>query len=143
MRGQVIPRLGTLLAWDAEQSARVVDLVKAAHGPQRYQQIVVQVDLTRDDFDLLNAHQYQLPGVDLEPVPHRHYRAGAALAHVLGYMNEVTSEELADLNHGTDGRGRPTPWATTRGGAGWSCTSSRRCAGKMGGSSRSSTRAAS
>ena len=31
-------------------------------------------------------------------MPHRNYRAGTALAHVLGYMNEITQEELARLN---------------------------------------------
>lgn len=95
---EVLPRLGSLLAWDEQQLQHATEMVRAARGPQRYQQIVVQVDLTRDDFDLLNAHQYQLPGVDLEPVPHRHYRSGAAMAHVVGYMNEVTSEELGRLN---------------------------------------------
>lgn len=99
---EVIPRLQSMLGWDPDTTAHVVDLVKSARGPSRYQQIVVQVDLTRDEFDLLNAHQYQLPGVDLEPVPHRHYRAGNALAHVLGYMNEVTSDELVKLNGGAD-----------------------------------------
>jgi len=94
---EVIPRLQALLSWDDEQLQHVVEMVKSARGPQRYQQIVVQVDLTRDEFDLVNAHQFQLPGVDLVPVPHRHYRSGAALAHVLGYMNEVTSEELTRL----------------------------------------------
>ena len=97
---EVIPRLQALLAWDEEQTQHVIEMVKSARGPQRYQQIVVQVDLSRDEFDLVNAHQFQLLGVDLEPVPHRHYRAGAALAHVLGYMNEVTSDELARLNGG-------------------------------------------
>lgn len=95
---EVIPRLQGLLGWDDEQRARVEQLVKDARGPQRYQQLVVQVDLSRDEFDVLSAHQHQLPGVDLEAVPHRHYRSGAALSHVLGYMNEVTSDELARLN---------------------------------------------
>ncbi|MFO0597065.1 MAG: penicillin-binding protein 2 [Myxococcaceae bacterium] len=99
---EVIPKLQSMLSWDPEQTQHVIDLVKSARGPQRYQQIVVQVDLTRDEFDLLYAHQYQLPGVDLEAVPHRHYRAGSALAHVLGYMNEVTSDELTSLNKGAD-----------------------------------------
>ncbi len=97
---EVIPELKRLLAWDDEQLQRVTDLVKAARGPQRYQQIVVQVDLSRDEYDLVNARKFLLPGVELEPVPHRHYRAGTALAHVLGYMNEVTSEELTRLNAG-------------------------------------------
>ncbi len=95
---EVIPRLADYLGWDDEQRTRTEQLVKAAHGPQRYQPLVVQVDLTRDEFDLLNMHQYLLPGVDLEPVPHRNYRAGPALAHVLGYMNENTPDELAKRN---------------------------------------------
>lgn len=101
---EVIPRLESLLGWTPEVTAHVIDQVKAARGPQRYQQMLVQVDLTRDEFDLLNSHQYMLPGVDLEAVPHRHYRSGNALAHVLGYMNEVTSEELAKLNAGHEER---------------------------------------
>lgn len=95
---EVIPRLQTILGWDEEQRSRVVQQVRDAHGPQRYQPQLVQIDLRQDEFDVLLAHQYLLPGVDLEPVPHRNYRAGATLAHVLGYMNEVTQEELSRLN---------------------------------------------
>lgn len=95
---EVIPRLAAALGWDEEQRLKVEQAVKEAHGPQRYQQLVAHVDLSRDQFDLLKAHQIELPGVDLEPVPHREYRAGNALAHVLGYMNEITQEELGRLN---------------------------------------------
>lgn len=99
---EVIPRLQALLGWDPEQTAHVTEMVRLAHGPQRYQQMVVQVDLSRDDFDLVNAHQFQMPGVELEAVPHRHYRTGAALAHIVGYMNEITSDELAEKNSRAD-----------------------------------------
>ncbi len=95
---EVLPKLGELLGWDAEQRARAAAAVKHAHGPQRYQPLSVQVDLSREQFDVLTAHRFRLPGVDVEPVPHRDYRAGPALAHVLGYMNEVTADELARLN---------------------------------------------
>lgn len=94
----VLPRLASYLRWDEEQRGRVEAMVKAAHGPQRYQPLVVAVDLKREEFDVLLAHQHLLPGVDLDPVPHRNYRAGAALAHVAGYMNEITQEELTRLN---------------------------------------------
>jgi penicillin-binding protein 2 len=95
---EVIPRLGGYLGWDDEQRAHAEAMVKATRGPQRYQPLVIQVDLTRDEFDVLNMHQFMLPGVDLEPVPHRSYRAGTALAHVLGYMNEINPDELTKLN---------------------------------------------
>ena len=95
---EVIPRLAMALGWDEEQRLKVDQAVKDAHGPQRYQQLVAHVDLGRDQFDLLWAHQGELPGVELEAVPHREYRTGSALAHVLGYMNEITQEELGRLN---------------------------------------------
>jgi penicillin-binding protein 2 len=95
---EVIPRLAEVLQWDEEQRARVESLVKSAHGPQRYQPLIAAVDISRDEFDQLLARQFLLPGVDLEPVPHRSYRAGLTLAHVLGYMNEITQEELTKLN---------------------------------------------
>ncbi len=95
---EVIPRLAAALAWDEERVRALEAQVKAAHGPQRYQPMVAQVDLTREEFDVLTAQRYLLPGVDVEPVPHRHYRSGTALAHVLGYMAEVTQKELVSLN---------------------------------------------
>jgi penicillin-binding protein 2 len=95
---EVIPKLQAILGWDEEQRKKVTQQIRDAHGPQRYQPQLVQIDLRREEFDVLLAHQFLLPGVDLEPVPHRNYRAGATLAHVLGYMNEVTQEELTRLN---------------------------------------------
>lgn len=95
---EVIPRLAELIGWDEQQKARVTANVKAAHGPQRYQPMQVDTDLSRDALDRVNAVVHRLPGVDVEKVPHRNYPAGPALAHVLGYMNEVTQDELARLN---------------------------------------------
>lgn len=95
---EVLPRLAEVLQWDEEQRARVEALLKAAHGPQRYQPLIAAVDISREEFDQLLARQFLLPGVDLEPVPHRSYRAGPTLAHILGYMNEITQDELTKLN---------------------------------------------
>lgn len=95
---EVLPRLGEVLGWDDDQRGRVEALVKAAHGPQRYQPLIAAVDISREEFDQLLARQFMLPGVDLEPVPHRSYRAGPTLAHILGFMNEITQDELTKLN---------------------------------------------
>lgn len=95
---EVLPRMGELLEWTQEDLDRAQALVRATRGPQRYQPLAVAVDLSRDHLDVLAAHLHELPGVDIERVPHRSYRTGPAMAHVLGYMNEVTQEELARLN---------------------------------------------
>ena len=95
---EVLPELADVLRWDELVLSTVEARIKAAHGPQRYQPMVVQVDLDRDEVDRINARLHLLPGVDLEPVPHRNYPTHEALAHALGYMNEVTQEELLRLN---------------------------------------------
>ncbi|MBE2249150.1 MAG: penicillin-binding protein 2 [Myxococcus sp.] len=99
---EVLPRIAEVLQWDEEQRLRVEALLKAAHGPQRYQPLIAAVDISREEFDQLLARQFLLPGVDLEPVPHRSYRAGPTLAHILGYMNEITQDELTKLNGSTE-----------------------------------------
>lgn len=104
---EVLPRLGELLGWLPEDLDRAKGLVRATRGPQRYQPLAIAVDLPRDALDVLQAHLHELPGVDVERVPHRSYRTGSAMAHVLGYMNEVTQEELVRLNAASTGDRAP------------------------------------
>src|SRR5882724_2485590 len=42
----------------------------------------------------LEAHQLELPGVSLEITPGRHYLYGQMAAHLLGYVGEVTKNDL-------------------------------------------------
>ncbi len=107
---EVLPQLAEILGWDEQVLASTEARLKAAHGPQRYQPMVVQVDLSRDEADVVGARLHLLAGVDLERVPHRDYRTHEALSHVLGYMNEVTQEELARLNGNSEGGDR-APYA--------------------------------
>ncbi|MBI3184779.1 MAG: penicillin-binding protein 2 [Myxococcales bacterium] len=97
---EVLPRLSPTLGWDEGQLSRVEQMLKEKHGTQRFQPWAVKVDVTRDELDVLAAHQTELPGVDVVPVQHRNYRAGPVLAHVLGYMNEVTQDEVAKPSAG-------------------------------------------
>ncbi|MDC0715035.1 penicillin-binding protein 2 [Stigmatella sp. ncwal1] len=95
---QVIPRLTELLVLDADQRQKVEDQVRAARRNAPFQPIPVRVDLTRDELDRLSARRDILDGVEVVPVPHRNYRAGTVLSHVLGYMNEINQDELERLN---------------------------------------------
>ncbi|HYL58471.1 MAG TPA: penicillin-binding protein 2 [Candidatus Acidoferrales bacterium] len=44
----------------------------------------------------LEAHQLELPGVSLEISPGRHYLYGQMAAHLLGYVGEVTKNDLIE-----------------------------------------------
>ncbi|WP_309894435.1 penicillin-binding protein 2 [Archangium sp.] len=95
---EVLPKLGELLGWDEEQRKRVEEQVRMARRTAPFQPLPVRIDLTRDEFDRINARVDLLDGVEVVPVPHRDYRTGSVLAHVLGYMNEITQEELERLS---------------------------------------------
>jgi penicillin-binding protein 2 len=94
---EVLPKLGELLGWDEEQRKRVEEQVRVARRTAPFLPLPVRIDLTRDEFDRINARVDMLDGVEVVPVPHRDYRTGSVLAHVLGYMNEITQEELERL----------------------------------------------
>ncbi|MCY1076571.1 penicillin-binding protein 2 [Archangium lansingense] len=94
----VLPRLGELLGWDEPMRKKVEDQVKSARRTAPFQPLPVRIDLTRDEYDRINARRDMLDGVDVVPVPHRNYRTSSVLSHVLGYMNEITTEELEKLN---------------------------------------------
>ncbi|MFP2907269.1 penicillin-binding protein 2 [Pyxidicoccus sp. 3LFB2] len=95
---QVIPRLAELLQWDADQRKKVEDMVRMGRRNAPFQPVPVRVDLTRDEYDRLAARRDILDGLEVAPVPHRFYRTNTVLSHVLGYMNEITQEELERLN---------------------------------------------
>ncbi|PTL77431.1 penicillin-binding protein 2 [Vitiosangium sp. GDMCC 1.1324] len=94
---EVLPRLGELLGWDEASRKRVDEQVRAARRTAPFQPLPVRIDLTRDEYDRINARRDMLDGVEVVPVPHRNYRTSSVLSHVLGYMNEITTEELEKL----------------------------------------------
>ncbi|MGO8970293.1 MAG: penicillin-binding protein 2 [Myxococcaceae bacterium] len=91
---EVLPRLAGWLGWDEATRAHVEALLRAAKKSAPFQSVPVQLDLSRDELDTLAAHKTELPGVDWPAVPHRHYRAGEVMSHVVGYMNEISQDEL-------------------------------------------------
>jgi penicillin-binding protein 2 len=95
---EVLPQLGEMLGWDEPTRKKVEDQVRVARRNAPFQPLPVRIDLTRDEYDRINARRDMLDGVDVVPVPHRNYRTGNVLSHVLGYMNEITTDELERLN---------------------------------------------
>jgi penicillin-binding protein 2 len=92
----------------AEDMARIVDLLglddigrreleaQIARVPERRrsQQIQVLGELTREQLAALETHARDLPAVDVISVPVRDYPFGKLAAHAIGYLNEISAEEL-------------------------------------------------
>ncbi len=66
-----------------------------------YRPIVIKEDVGIDDISMVEAHRRDHPEIQLGPEPRRLYRYGKIAAHVLGYVSEVSEEELsASAMHG-------------------------------------------
>ena len=69
---------------------------------ERFKPFLVEVDIPRDQVDVLEAHHSELTCVDLIPTPHRNYRVGPSLGHVIGYMSEVMPDEIDSSQNDED-----------------------------------------
>jgi penicillin-binding protein 2 len=101
-RLEVVQQLAALLKLTPDDVERINrDYDKAIFSKdklERFKPFLVQLDLPRDLVDVLEAHKQEMNCVDLIPTPHRNYNPSIApgLAHVLGYMSEVSPQELED-----------------------------------------------
>jgi penicillin-binding protein 2 len=94
----VLARLGTLLALTPDELTRSQDLLSGATKLERFRPFTVKVDVKREELDILEATAMELSGVDVLPTPHRNYRYRSLGGHLIGYMNEVSADEMKKLN---------------------------------------------
>ncbi len=61
-----------------------------------YHPIVIKEDVGIQDVSIVEAHKRDHPEIQLAPEPRRLYRYGSLAAHVLGYVGEISEEDLAN-----------------------------------------------
>lgn len=65
-----------------------------ARGWPSFKPIVLRRDLSRDAVAVIEAHKLDLPGIVITVEPMRHYVEGEAVSHLIGYLSEISEEEL-------------------------------------------------
>ncbi len=65
------------------------------HRSAPFTQLLVKRDVTKADRMRIEENQHALPGVAIVAHPHRRYLFGETAGHLLGYLGEINSEELA------------------------------------------------
>ncbi|HTO99205.1 MAG TPA: penicillin-binding protein 2 [Myxococcales bacterium] len=99
-RDEVLEKLAAYLRLTQEDVDRIkTDYQKSWFSKdrlERFKPFLVMLDIPRDQVDVLEAHKSEMSCVNLIPTPHRSYHAPVSLGHVLGYMSEVTPDELDD-----------------------------------------------
>lgn len=63
-------------------------------GRRRFMPVSLERDVAWDKLALVEANSAVLPGIVIDVVPVRSYTMGASMAHVLGYVGEISPGEL-------------------------------------------------
>lgn len=59
-----------------------------------FTQIVIKRDIARSDWIRIEENSFRLPGVYITVQPQRRYPLGSIAGQIIGYLNEITKEEL-------------------------------------------------
>lgn len=85
------PKISRLLGLEEEELRKRIEKYKSL---PLFKPVVVKDNLTLDEVSQVEARKSDLPELEIETEPKRFYPFGSLAAHVLGYMQEPTPEEL-------------------------------------------------
>lgn len=88
------------LKLDPEYVRERLDLIKKQ---SEFESMVLKDNVTLDDISWVEAHSLEFPELRIELRPQRFYPLKTTLAHVLGYVGEVSPEQLAKPESKTKG----------------------------------------
>jgi penicillin-binding protein 2 len=91
-KDRLLDRLARSLAIDRTELQEKWDKGK---GRAKYYPIMLAAGITRDQVEFLEENRLQLAGIDIEMKPVREYANGRLAAHLLGYLGEISEQELA------------------------------------------------
>ena len=74
--------------------------LEIAGSYDRYQPVVVKEDLSMEEITYFLAHQSEHPELGIVKQPRRLYRYGKLAAHVMGYVGEISAEQLQQPEFG-------------------------------------------
>src|ERR1044071_314162 len=92
-RNSLIEPLANGLDLDPQLLRERFDQVKSQPA---FESILIKEGATQADIVWVDAHQLEYPALRVEQTPQRRYPANGSLAHVLGYVQEISPEQLED-----------------------------------------------
>lgn len=96
-RDGLLDRLSKSLGIDRSE---LLEKWEKGKGRARYHPIVLVSGITREQMELLEENRLWLPGLEVEMKPVRQYENGTLASHLLGYIGEISDEELKKEQYG-------------------------------------------
>lgn len=91
--------LNQLSAYLGIDRGELLDKWEKGKGRARYYPIVLASGITRDQLELLEEKRLWLPGLEIEVKPVRQYEVGSLASHLLGYIGEISDDELKSAGY--------------------------------------------
>jgi len=88
---EVLLRLAEFLG---EEPQPMLSKLDGARGYPSFKPILLKRDLSRDSVAVVEAHKLDLPGIFITIEPMRHYVEGKRASHLIGYLSEISEEQL-------------------------------------------------
>lgn len=90
-KDNLLDRISRLLGLDRSE---LDDRWKKIKGRARYYPFVLASNISRDQVEIIEENRLRLPGVEVEMKPIREYSSNILAAHLLGYIGEVSEDEM-------------------------------------------------
>jgi len=74
--------------------ADLEDRWKKVKGRAKYYPVVLASNISRDQVEIIEENRLRLPGVEIEMKPVREYSSNLLAAHLLGYIGEISDDEM-------------------------------------------------
>jgi penicillin-binding protein 2 len=87
----LLDRLARLLGLDRTE---LEERWKKVTGRAKYYPVVLASNISRDQVEIIEENRLRLPGVEIEMKPVREYSSNILAAHLLGYIGEVSEDEM-------------------------------------------------
>ncbi len=87
--------LGQLIRYLELERDELYEKWNKSRGRAKYFPITVASGITQDQLEFLEENRLNLPGVDVQMKPIREYADGGTAVHLVGYIGEISEQDLA------------------------------------------------
>ncbi len=88
---ETLRHLAKILGEDTE---KIVNKISNQKKRRRFEPKLILKDVSRDVVARVTAHRHELPGIVINVNPARNYVYGEAAGHLLGYIREITKDQI-------------------------------------------------
>ena len=88
---QTVERLSSYVRVEPDELLSRID---RKNGFSLYKPVLLKQDIGRDVLAVIEVNRFDLPGVEVNVKPLRHYIRRGSSAHIIGYLSEINPDEL-------------------------------------------------